>query len=293
MQGIEIKQCGGSPGGECFLLSSKRSAILIDSGFSFSASKAAENIEKELAGKRLDYILLTHSHYDHAGGSGLFRERFPGVKVVAHSYAQKIFAKESAKALMRHLNANAAENSGMAADSHSIDMLHVDTAVEHNDRVKTADLSIRAFATPGHTQCSTSYYIEELDLLCASETSGVAPDYPEIMPAFMSSYQATLDSIAFLEQLRAKHIHIPHQGVVSGAETEGFFAKCREAAEEHAEFVLEAYRNGHDPEEIAKLYQAKYFTGIVAGIQPEAAFVVNAQAMIPRLLQEMEAVGRI
>jgi Zn-dependent hydrolases, including glyoxylases len=293
MQGTEIKQCGGSPGGECFLLSSKRSAILIDSGFSFSAPKAADNIEKELNGKRLDYILLTHSHYDHAGGSGLLRERFPGAKVVAHAHAAKIFSKESAKGLMRLLNANAAEKMAMPVDNHSIDVLHVDTVVEHNDRVKTADLSIRAYETPGHTQCSTSYYIEELDLLCTSESSGVAPNYPEVMPAFMSSYQATLKSIEFQEKLKARRLHIPHRGILSGADAEAYFARSREAAEEHAEFVLEAHRGGCSAEEIVNRYCEKYYTDIVAMIQPKEAFVINAQAMIPRLLQEMEAVGRI
>lgn len=293
MQGTEIKQCGGSPGGECFLLLSKRSAILIDSGFSYSAPKTADNIQKELNGKRLDYILLSHSHYDHAGGSGLLRERFPGAKVVAHAYAAKIFSKESAKALMRHLNANAAEKMGMPVDHHSIDVLHVDTVVEHNDRVKTADLSIRAFSTPGHTQCSTSYYIEELDLLCTSETSGVAPNYPTVMPAFISSYQATLKSIELQEKLKARHLHIPHQGILSGADAEAYFAKAREAAEEHAEFVLDAHRSGCNAEEIVKQYSEKFYTDIVAQIQPKEAFVINTQAMIPRLLQEMAAVGRI
>ena len=52
--------------GDCaFLLDNGTTSVLYDTGFAFNGYAIAENIKKVLGSRKLDYILLTHSHYDH------------------------------------------------------------------------------------------------------------------------------------------------------------------------------------------------------------------------------------
>ena len=79
------------PGDSAFLLDDGRTAILYDTGFGFTGYGVAENVRRVLGKRKLDYIFLTHSHYDHALGSAYVAKRYPDVKVVAGEYARTIF----------------------------------------------------------------------------------------------------------------------------------------------------------------------------------------------------------
>ena len=60
------------PGDSGFLLDDGQTAILYDSGFAFTGYAVADKIKTILGARPLDYIFLTHSHYDHALGSVAF-----------------------------------------------------------------------------------------------------------------------------------------------------------------------------------------------------------------------------
>ena len=57
--------------------------FIVDTGPSVTAPGLLESLEKAGVSK-LDYILLTHIHLDHAGGVGEVAERFPDAKIVCH-----------------------------------------------------------------------------------------------------------------------------------------------------------------------------------------------------------------
>lgn len=84
-----IKNCTAVHGSECFLILTDSANILIDSGYGFCARQTADKIRQFLGGKTLDYILLTHSHYDHAMGSAQIGLDFPDVKIMQANTAQK------------------------------------------------------------------------------------------------------------------------------------------------------------------------------------------------------------
>ena len=90
MLDLKITDVRALPGDSGFLIDDGTTSILYDSGFAFTGYKLAENIKKALGERELDYIFLTHSHYDHAAGSAYVKKVFPGVKVVAGEYAAKI-----------------------------------------------------------------------------------------------------------------------------------------------------------------------------------------------------------
>ena len=61
-------------------------AFLVDAGPAASAGQLSAALET-LGVRRLDYILLTHIHLDHAGAAGFISARFPEAAVVCHDSA--------------------------------------------------------------------------------------------------------------------------------------------------------------------------------------------------------------
>ncbi len=59
--------------------------VIIDPG----PAVCADTLEAALDGEQPKAILLTHIHLDHAGGTGLLVERWPGVEVWVHERGAK------------------------------------------------------------------------------------------------------------------------------------------------------------------------------------------------------------
>ena len=74
-----------------------KQAFYMTQVFGFTGYAVAENIKKCLGERPLDYIFLTHSHYDHALGSAYILRHYPNAKVVAGKYAVDIFKRDGTK----------------------------------------------------------------------------------------------------------------------------------------------------------------------------------------------------
>ena len=84
---IKVTDVRCQKGDASFLIDNGKTSILYDTGFGFTGYAVAENIKRSLGERMLDYIFLTHSHYDHALGSAYVLRHFPRAKVVAGTYA--------------------------------------------------------------------------------------------------------------------------------------------------------------------------------------------------------------
>ena len=109
MKNIKITDVRYQKGDASFLIDDGNTSILYDTGFGFTGYDVADNIKLVLGERKLDYIFLTHSHYDHALGSAYILRRYPDAKVVAGKYAVGIFERDGAKRTMKELDAKFAE----------------------------------------------------------------------------------------------------------------------------------------------------------------------------------------
>ena len=96
MNRFTITDVRANPGDAAFLIDDGKTAILYDSGFGFTGCAMADKIREYLGDRKLDFIFLTHSHYDHALGSAYILQKYPKAQVVASEYAAYIFSKPSA-----------------------------------------------------------------------------------------------------------------------------------------------------------------------------------------------------
>lgn len=282
----EIINVGARPGADAFLFMNGDSAALIDSGYAFCAGELVDNIRAALGTRRLEYILLTHSHYDHASGSAYVKRAWPEASVVAGEYAAKVLSKPGALKTIREMNDNAARVWGVSEYEDALDSLAVDITVKDGDVLKLGALSLEVLAAPGHTRCSISFFCPEEKLLIACETYGTMGDRPVVMPAYLVGYQMTLDSITRAERCHPESILIPHYKVITGERAASFLSMARKSNIETYEAVVNGHRAGKSNEQLMEEFKEKYYTKEHALYQPEAAFMLNLSYMIPMLLRE-------
>ena len=62
-----IRRVTAGRGGEAILILGEERTALLDCGMAYCGSRMVENLRRELDGRKLDYVLLSHSHKEHNG----------------------------------------------------------------------------------------------------------------------------------------------------------------------------------------------------------------------------------
>ena len=275
-------------GDSAFLIDDGTTAVLCDTGFGFTGYAVADRIREVLGDRPLDYILLTHSHYDHALGSVYLRRRYPNVRVVAGNYAETIFRKPTARAVMRDLDRKAASSYGITDYEDLADELRADITVVDGDVIECGQMRFTAVALPGHTKCSVGFYLAENRMLLGTETLGVYFGEGVYLPSFLVGYQMTLDSIQKVKTMDIGHMIVPHYGLISGDELRHYLAHSDRDAQEIAEQILSNFQSGKTAKEILEILTERLYTGPVKDSYPYDAFRLNMEIMINLVGRELQ-----
>lgn len=287
MTPITITDVRAVSGDGAFLLDDGKTAVLYDTGFAFTGCKIAENIKKVLGSRPLDYILLTHSHYDHVLGTPYIAKDYPEAKVIAGEYAAQIFQRPSAKADMRELDRKAAAKHAMTDYEDLTDQLKVDATVKDGERFRCGDFHFEAVALPGHTKCSMGFYLREHKLLLGSETLGVYFGNNTYLPFFLVGYQLTLDAFKKVKQLEIEKILLPHYGVVDQEEAQVYLENSETAVRETAQTMLSMLQDGKTNDEILAFFEERDYLDNVKPTYPIDAFHLNTSIMIEQIRKEL------
>jgi glyoxylase-like metal-dependent hydrolase (beta-lactamase superfamily II) len=282
---LNIQAVPTPPGGECFLLTGRSSSQLLVAGFGFCGGETARQIQSARSGRGLDYILLTHSHYDHVGGAPAVKALFPEAVVAGSPIAGEIFARKGAQRLMRDLDRRAALLSGIPGQDMT-DSLRIDKAVSEGDVLNTADFTVPAIEAPGHTRCCTSFYIPEEELLLGCETLGVVVRYPEVVPGMLVSFGDTLRAISAPRPSPPPPRAQPHGGGTAGVFAPLLRRFPRGRAAYGGLYPAPPPRWRHRDRDCPAL-QGGISTPPTCQHPALPAFDANTNAMIPRLLAEM------
>ena len=284
---IKITDVRYHKGDAAFLIDDGTTSILYDTGFGFTGYEIAENIKAQLGERKLDYIFLTHSHYDHALGSAYILRHYPTAKVVAAKYAADVFLRDGAKRIMKELDAKFAEKCGVTSYEFLGDELRVDITVNDGDTISAGDMDFKVIALPGHTRCCVGYYCEKEKLFLSNETLGVYDGETTIMPVFLSNFSDMIASIEKAEKLDIAAVVAPHLGMLNKVQTEYYLNNMKTAAQNTADYILDGIRKGCSDEEIIKQYKEKYWHGYIKEIYPEDAATLNTSIMIRLIRNEI------
>ena len=285
---LKITDVRGHKGDASFLIDDGKTSILYDTGFGFTGYTIAENIKKCLGSRQLDYIFLTHSHYDHALGSAYILRRYPDAKVVAGKYAADIFKRDGAKRVMKELDSKFASTCGVSDYEFLGDELRVDIEVDDGDIVCTGDMKFKVINLPGHTRCCVGFYLEEEGLLLSNETLGIYDGDKTILPSFLVSYSDAISSMEEIEKLSIKTMVAPHLGLLSETQTRFFLENMKSATKNKVADILDSMKKGLSDEEIVEQFKAKYCsTGYIKEIYPDDAATLNTSIMVGLIRKEL------
>lgn len=284
---IKVTDVRAVKGDSAFLIDDGKTAILYDTGFAFSGEQVAENIKALLGDRPLDFVFLTHSHYDHAAGTPYVKRKFPMVQVVAGTYAARVFSKDSAKALMQELDKSAAAAAGVFEYENLIPSLSVDRTVEDGDEIAAGDMRFCAVALPGHTKCSVGYYCKEEGLLLSTETLGVFNGTEDVVPSYLVGVGMTLDSIQRARSLAPARLVLPHFGLVEGGTVVRYLCRAEERASEVAEHIRNMLLDGKGEAEICAWFEQTFWHGYVREIYPVDAMRLNTGITVRLIAREL------
>ncbi len=228
--------------------------VLWDTDFACTAPFVIRKLKETLKNRPLDYILLSHSHYDHAAGAPYIQAAFPEARIIAAVHAAEVFRKESTRAKMLSLDNALAVRRGLAAAPEDVfSSIHADLAVKDNDLLMLGDHPVRIVETPGHTRDSLCFLFTEENILLGTETLGVYR--PEGFGlAMLVGYGPTVSSINKIRTLPLRAIMPPHgAGIVFGETScRSYLDAVLVSAEKTRDSIISVLEKGKWTEEAAR-----------------------------------------
>jgi glyoxylase-like metal-dependent hydrolase (beta-lactamase superfamily II) len=210
-----------------YIIRGSKKSMMIDAGVNLLGPRYLTDI-KDIFGDTglLDYLFLTHSHYDHIGSAYFLKRHIPGLKIGAHERVVSLLKKQSVLEMMNLLSANHVEllkynTTGVDLTLHPFE---IDILLKQGDEFDLGGLTCQVFEVPGHTRDSLAFYIPEIKALFPGEAAGVLPGETgnEIQVEFLSSYSEYINSLEFMISLQPEIVCLGHGLVLTHKDASDF-----------------------------------------------------------------------
>lgn len=220
--------------------------ILIDTGTAFFGNKLKDYLKSQNI-EEIDYLLLTHSHYDHIGGVPVILKNFRVKNIFAHSYLKNVLKSEKAIRIINNLNK--IELSVLDPFlNYEFEPFEITNEVRENDFLDFGKIKILFYETPGHTKDSVSYYMLPYKIIIPGEAIGVPnKDDSYILPQFLSCFETYIESINKIKNLDIEIVGLPHEHLIFGKENvKNYIENSLKSTYEYAQIIENAiveYKN--------------------------------------------------
>ncbi len=167
----------------CYFIVKKDITVLIDSGQKCKAEKLKSNLSQLLGYKNLDYVILTHTHYDHTENALMLKQLYSS-KILVHKneaeFLENGFTKLP-KGTNIITNIISAAGNRFASKIGKYDAVKPDIKVTENYKLDNTD-GIEIIHTPGHTSGSISVIVDNEIALVGDTLFGIFSK--SILPPF-------------------------------------------------------------------------------------------------------------
>lgn len=178
----------------CYLLLDEKKA-LIDVGGDVQFILTA--ISKHVNPKELDYVILTHSHYDHAAAAGHFKGL---ARIAIHKDEYSLLKAQGFTSFMFGV---------------SFKKFEPDIMFEGGERIELGKISLEVLHTPGHSPGSICLYEPEKKWLFSGDTVFAHGSFGRIdLPG--GSSRELIRSLEMLSKLEVENLYPGHEDIVEG-----------------------------------------------------------------------------
>lgn len=278
-----IRVTAGS-GGEAVLILGSDKTALYDCGMACFGAELIENINADVGGRALDYVILSHSHYDHMGALPYVLKEWPNAEVCASQKTAEVFGRASAVEMIISMGKSAAELYGKRSDTVIADGIRVDRILASGDVVELGDEKVLCIETKGHTDCSMSFFIQPSGILLTCESTGVMGCNNSLFTSILKDFDETLEAASFLKLLPYKHIVIPHYGMLPDELNDRYFDMYIEEAQKEKSMIEALIDKGLTAEEIFEEHKKVYWNEERAAHHPFRAYKMNTEIIIKRMM---------
>ena len=273
-----------------YLVGNGERAVLFECGCSVGIVFFEQQYRQLDHPPRVEHIVLMHSHFDHSCGLPRLKAMFPQAQVWGSAAGKKILSKEKLVELFFTIDQGVVQryfDEGFVDEwpdnGYAGGRLEVDRVMEDGEHLVLADgPTITLLATPGHSACSISAWIEPDLVLLHSDATGIQVNENKIAPAYFNDYTKYLDSIKKLATFPAVIAGGGHGAIIEG----------ENAVADYYRLAIQSTRQCHDDiaarlaagDDEADIVERLYTDGVGSGVEyyPEAVMRSSMAGMIPR-----------
>lgn len=272
-----------------FLLPGKVPA-LFDAGMTFMGPCYLKELKRYLEDPgRLQYLLLTHSHYDHCGSAPFLKKKIPGLNIGGSRLAAEVWKRPNAIRLIQSLSGDHEERFKwlIGGEDVSFHTLEIDLILEDGSELTLGDgIRVRVIATPGHTRDAVSFYLPEWEVLIAGEAVGVYDRNFHIRPEFLSSYEDYIASLEKLAPLNINLLFMAHSYVLTEDDARGYVPKSIEATKRCKKKIEDLLdRLGGDQETVVKKIFEEEYIDSNAAQQDQRPYLINLKSKVKAIAE--------
>jgi glyoxylase-like metal-dependent hydrolase (beta-lactamase superfamily II) len=280
-----------------YIVQGDRTNLMIDAGLNLLGPRYLAALS-ELFGnaERLDYLLLSHSHYDHLGAACYLKRHLPSLQVGGDERLAGLLQKPSVLEMMNRLSGSHVDllKSCSCDEDLSLQPFSIDMALKEGDELDVGGLTCRVYEVPGHTRDSLAFYFPEIGALFPGDACGVKEGEAanSLRVEFLASYQDYLDSLERMIALKPAVLCLGHGWTLTGEDAADFLERSLVETARHRE-LIERYLDAADGDaERATREFGRDEYDIKGGIrQKRPAYMTNLAAQF-RHIAELRAESR-
>jgi 2-aminobenzoylacetyl-CoA thioesterase len=214
-------------------------------------------------GQGIRQLIVTHAHPDHVMAVPAMRRICPRVQVIASETAARTLAIEKAVSFFAKMDQALTDSliaQNLIAESHrgealAENQIGVDREVREGDSIEVDDgVAFQVLQTPGHSDCSLSFYEPQAKLLIISDATGYyMPQHNTWWPNYFAGYGPYVESIERLAAIDAEVLGLSHNGAIRGADAvRDYFQGVLAATRAYHQRIVEAIQAGKSVRELAE-----------------------------------------
>lgn len=231
--------------------------------FPSSGLKSKETGEEESKSRpdnvedfKLDYILLTHSHFDHVSALPLFKIENPDLKVICSAQTSEILSNKEFLEECWSWNKKVAKSLNLKipiTKAKWFSNFRIDEVFGSGDSLSLGDdVNIKAFSLPGHTEDTMGYFVQPDSIFQGGEITGSYGGREVISPSFSSSYQSYLKSLEKIISLEPRGLVLAHGGCLRGDLSHKHLIDLKQSSQELFGNIKDRLKQGELQKEISE-----------------------------------------